>query len=577
MNCHNKCAFALLLVFFGVPSWFGLGTVQAQQTWSSPRIQVRFAEIPRPKLPARLVISDLEFSDRVGGNGNSILDAEEKVVISFKLTNEGQGEAFKARLNLKALHTFLGITYTPTRNLGDFKPGESQVCRVELSAARSIPTAEARFELNVNEGNGFDADPADLRFPTQAFKSPLLALADAVFSSKSGGNLVLGEPLALDFVIQNRGQGVAKSVRLSVNRVNQPENIFVMGEEEFDLGNLAPNESKKLRYEFMTNKKYSLKEINMELVATEEFREYGFRKVEKVGLDAVLAVRQNLEVTGRKDAEIAITDVSLVSDVDRNIPYVEARNPHRYALIIGNEDYATHQVGIQTESNVAFARNDAKSFKLYCERTLGVPAANIDFITDATAARTKQALNKLYNLIQAEEGQAEVLVYYAGHGLPLESTKVPFLIPVDVSGADPSMGISLPEMYSRLGQFPSKRVVVFLDACFSGGSRGTQLLAMRGVRIKAEDAQVAGNLMVFSASSGEESALPWAEKQHGFFTYHLLKKLQETQGNVTYQSLAEYLRKEVRLQALKVSGKDQNPQLLVSPDLSLEWNQWTVR
>jgi hypothetical protein len=53
MNCHNKYAFALLLVFFGVPSWFGLGTVQAQQTWSSPRIQVRFAEIPRPKLPAR--------------------------------------------------------------------------------------------------------------------------------------------------------------------------------------------------------------------------------------------------------------------------------------------------------------------------------------------------------------------------------------------------------------------------------------------------------------------------------------------------------------------------------------------
>lgn len=69
-----------------------------------------------------------------------------------------------------------------------------------------------------------------------------------------------------------------------------------MGEEEFDLGNLAPNESKKLRYEFMTNKKYSLKEINMELVATEDYREYGFRKVEKVGLDAVLAVRQNLEV-----------------------------------------------------------------------------------------------------------------------------------------------------------------------------------------------------------------------------------------------------------------------------------------
>jgi archaellum component FlaG (FlaF/FlaG flagellin family) len=399
MKITKEYFIAKLTMLLWAINLLGLGYAEAQQTWSSPRIQVRFAEIPRPKLPARLVISDLGFSDRVEGNDNSILDAEEKVVVSFKLTNEGQGEAYKTRLNLKALHTFSGITYTPGQDLGDFKPGASQVFRVELSAARSIPTAEARFELNVSEGNGFDADPADLRFPTQAFKSPLLALADAVFSSKSGGNLVLGEPLALDFVVQNRGQGVAKSVRLRVNRVNEPENIFVMGDEEFDLGNLAPNESKKLRYEFMTNKKYSLKEINLELAASEEYKEYGFRKVEKVGLDAVLAVRQNLEVTGRKDAEIAITDVSLVSDVDRNIPYVEASNPHRYALIIGNEDYATHQVGIQTESNVAFARNDARSFKSYCERTLGVPAANIDFITDATAARTKQALDKLYKLI----------------------------------------------------------------------------------------------------------------------------------------------------------------------------------
>ncbi|MFM7588446.1 MAG: caspase family protein [Bacteroidota bacterium] len=577
MKITKEFSKAYLALLIWAINWLGLGGAEAQQTWSSPRIQVRFAEIPRPKLPARLVISDMVFSDRVGGNGNSMLDAEEKVVVSFKLTNEGQGEAYKTRLNLKALHTFSGITYAPVQDLGDFKPGASQVFRVELSAARSIPTAEARFELSVSEGNGFDADPADLRFPTQAFKSPLLALADAVFSSKSGGNLVLGEPLALDFVVQNRGQGVAKSVRLRVNRVNEPENIFLMGDEEFDLGNLAPNESKKLRYEFLTNKKYSLKEIKLELVASEEYKEYGFRKVEKVGLDAVLAARQNLEVTGRKDAEIAITDVSLVSDVDRNIPYVEARNPHRYALIIGNEDYATHQVGIQTESNVAFARNDARSFKLYCERTLGVPAANIEFITDATAARTKQALDKLYKIIQAEQGKAEVLVYYAGHGLPLENTKEPYLIPVDVSGADPSMGISLSDMYSRLSQFPSKRVVVFLDACFSGGSRGTQLLAMRAVRIKADGAPVSGNLMVFSASSDEESALPWTEKQHGFFTYHLLKKLQESQGMVTYESLADYLRKEVRLQALKVSGKDQNPQFLASPDLSPEWTQWTIR
>jgi hypothetical protein len=554
-----------------------IDTVNAQNPSSSPRLQVRFAEIPRPKFPARLIISELALSDAMSGNNNSILDAEEKVILSFRLTNQGNGEAYKTRLNIKSLHSFNGVEYQPAKDLGDFKPGDSRAFQIEIKAARSVPSSEARLELVVSEGNGFDADPAELSFPTQAFKNPVLALADAVFSSPKGGNLVLGEVLALDFVIQNRGQGVAKNVRVKVNRISEPANVFGMGDEEFDLGTLNPNENKKLRYEFMTNKKFSLKEISLELEASEGFGQYGFRQNAKVALDAVLAVRQNLEIAGRREAEVAITEVSLVSDVDRNIPLVEGFDTHRYALIIGNEDYATHQTGIQTESDVAFARNDAKVFKSYCERTLGVPASNIDLLLDATAARTKQSLDKLYRLIEAENGQAEVIVYYAGHGLPLESTKESFLIPVDVNGIDPSMGISLPDMYRRLSRYPSRRVVVFLDACFSGGARGTQLLAARGVRIKSESAPISGNLMVFSASSGEESALPWTDKQHGFFTYHLLKKIQQTQGQVSYENLAEYLRSEVRLQALKVNGKDQNPQHLISPDLSPEWKQWSIR
>ena len=42
---------------------------------------------------------------------------------------------------------------------------------------------------------------------------------------------------------------------------------------------------------------------------------------------------------------------------------------------------------------------------------------------------------------------AELIVYYAGHGYPDETTKVPYLIPVDVPASDLSYAIKLDDFY----------------------------------------------------------------------------------------------------------------------------------
>lgn len=268
--------------------------------------------------------------------------------------------------------------------------------------------------------------------------------------------------------------------------------------------------------------------------------------------------------------------VKVPADVDLNIPQNSNQYPYRFALIIGNEDYSTFQTDLSSEVDVAFAKNDAAIFREYAVKTLGVPEANAQLLLNATAGQMRQALAKINKLAEKSAGQAELIFYYAGHGLPDEVTKDPYLIPVDVAGTSVQFGLKLTDIYKSLTQFSTERVTVFLDACFSGGARGQGLVAARGVKIKPKEEALNGKLVVFSASSGDQSSLPYKEKGHGIFTYFLLKKLQDSKGEVSYKELSDYLRSQVSLQSVVINSKEQDPQTNVSPSAVAEWEKWKV-
>ena len=262
------------------------------------------------------------------------------------------------------------------------------------------------------------------------------------------------------------------------------------------------------------------------------------------------------------------------SDVNVDIPQTSKVNSNTFFLIIGNEDYSTRQKSVNTESNVPYAADDAKYLSVYANKTLGVPVKNISLLINATKSEIMQEMDKFSELSKLKNGEAKIVFYFAGHGLPDEETKEQYIIPVDVNGVNLKYAIKLNEIISTFSNCNAQQVTILLDACFSGGGRNNGLLAARGVKIKPKEAVVKGNLVVFASSSASESSFSYDEKQHGIFTYFILKKLQETKGKVDYSTLFDYVKREVEFNSVLINSKKQTPNVRVSPTVYNEWSKW---
>ncbi len=251
--------------------------------------------------------------------------------------------------------------------------------------------------------------------------------------------------------------------------------------------------------------------------------------------------------------------------VDINIPQCDGSNARTFAFIIGNENY-------QRVSPVDFAANDARIFEQYCEKTLGIPSTNIRTYFDATFGDMRAAVKSMKEIVSAFDGGIKVILYYAGHGVPDDSNRNAYILPVDAEGNDLSACYPLSDLYDALSSLNAESVVAIIDACFSGSVRGDGMLASaRGIRLKPKALQPAGKLVVLSACSGDQSALPYNEKGHGIFTYYLLSKLNETKGDVSLGELYDYVESEVKQQSVVVNRKLQEPTVNPSRELSATW------
>ena len=260
-----------------------------------------------------------------------------------------------------------------------------------------------------------------------------------------------------------------------------------------------------------------------------------------------------------------------IPDVDINIPDYKKVNDKTFAVIIANENYT--QV-----APVPMAGNDGRIFALYCEKTLGLPKENILQYPDATYGKMIRAIQDIKNIANAYD-QIRVIFYYAGHGIPNESTRDAFLLPIDGDGLHTEVCYPLKRLYDELSSLNTSSVVVFLDACFSGalGDGASLLSSARGLALKPKQITPKGNMVVFSAASGEETAYPYADHGHGMFTYFLLKKLQNSKGSTNLGDLANYIIENVKQKSVLINHKIQTPTVSYPSNIQSTWQKMKLR
>lgn len=271
-----------------------------------------------------------------------------------------------------------------------------------------------------------------------------------------------------------------------------------------------------------------------------------------------------------------IDPITLNSDVDKEIPVVGHTNPRKYALIIGNEGYANEFTGLSSTFNVPYARNDAIMFKQYAMDVLGVPEENIMLLLDVGKKEMRENILTISKQVSKQKDKAQLIFYYAGHGIADSITKAPYLVPVDVPPTEIKNAISLEFLYKKIWESRSSKSLVIIDASFNNGGR---VIGVRGPSIKTINPRkevISGNTVVFMAVSEKHTANSYPEKRHGLFTYYFLKTLKESKGNINLLELSNSLKSNVGAKAEEL-GFHQLPIVLVSIAVRDMWQEWKVR
>lgn len=476
--------------------------------------------------------------------------------------------AWKTRVNDNSREEFIRIT---THNyLAKYEREQQQITQEQNSLARDY---ERYKEDLLNKFYQQKTASAKNEFASSDFE---LMPYDAdhetfMIHSNKYGDILLPVPVS-----------EAPSFKQNWNTIKyriKPE--FVPNGDEVALTKLVfTNNYKDFVYDSHTKANYAITDVKYNF-APIEIADINVSNFQIDGISTIPS-RVSSTVVGKTSSDVLMAQNAQVervniaasekSNVDTAIPQNKTdNNTPTFAIIIANENY--HSV-----SNVPYASKDGEVFEKYLTQAVGLPKDHVKIYKNASFGNMAAALKHIENLSEAFGNDLKLIFYYAGHGMPNEKTKNPMLIPVDGDAAIPETCYELDKVITTLGSLNANSVVVMLDACFSGTERGDgMLMAARGIRIKSNQSEPIGNMVILSAAQGDETAYPFDTEQHGLFTYFLLKKLQENKGDVTLGELSDYITEQVKRQSVVSNGKLQTPTVSVSPTILTSWRNHKLK
>ena len=516
------------------------------------------ALFPQARFPA-LEIESFTLED---ASGDLAIDADERCALRVALANRGEADAYGCRFRIVPARENSALAFPRSLGVVKIPAGKSVVFSLPIRAAHGLADGEAEFAFSLKEPRGLDSEERRFVAQTRAFAPPALKIADSRVSVEGGSRLRKNSPFALQVYLQNIGKGAAENVAVEIEL---PKGVFLLdGEERREFAAFRSGAAEPLEYSILVPSRFRGNEIPVRVKISEKYGEYAESWTQTFTLNSVVATGKTIFRPKPGNDAPKIRLASFSSGVDKDIPRnPEDRSRNVFVAVVANENYSDVE-------RVPHAVNDGLVFAEYAKKTLGVPERNVHVETDATSGKMRAAERWIEDAVRVYP-EAEVIFYYAGHGVPvIRDGKITGkrLLPTDVLAADAEFSaVDVDAFLARLGELGAKQVTVFLDACFSGTLKKGDRLA----RAATGPVTAYGKMVVFSAASGDQSAQSLDDEKHGLFTYCLLKKLQDTKGDLTWRELGEHLERRVP-QLAHENGLSvrQTPTMSVSGDFDLD-------
>jgi peptidoglycan hydrolase-like protein with peptidoglycan-binding domain len=242
----------------------------------------------------------------------------------------------------------------------------------------------------------------------------------------------------------------------------------------------------------------------------------------------------------------------------------KVKNRNAVAVVIGNTSYE------DTIPEVKFAENDALAMRDFLIDVLGYRKGNVHVVKNATKGQLERYFGnkdnhkgKLFQLINKR--QADVTVFYSGHGIPGMENNRGYLLPVDGDPNNPDLtAYPLNVLLKNLEKLPSKSMNVYLDTCFSGDSGGGTIIKnISGLYVEIKLPKTPEKIVVITAARAKEPANWDVKAKQGLFTKHLLLALKgdadlvkyggNKDGKITLREVEKYLDNEMTYAAIKIN------------------------
>ncbi len=231
--------------------------------------------------------------------------------------------------------------------------------------------------------------------------------------------------------------------------------------------------------------------------------------------------------------------------------------PQRWAVVVGVSAYQNSGI-----PSLVYADRDARAFAdfLRTESGGGFDDDHMRVLInqDATIANIRDAL---INFLSQAIDMDLVMIYFAGHGAPEPAR--PSNLYLLAHDTDPNMlgttAFPMWQIQDVLARYISaKRIVVFSDACHSGGisvnyaTRGVGVTESNLINQYLSDlSRSKEGVVVFTASAAGEVSQEFPDLGHGVFTYYLLEGLKGSADlnndyTVTINEAMQYVEEQVK-------------------------------